>query len=108
MKTARTARTPAERAQAKFVNTPTVVALRVMAELSESETLPRGGVTALERFFTHLVAVRRPVARVRTEDFDAVCLSRTALYTLLEMLERFAPAVPLGPARPLRKRWDHW
>jgi hypothetical protein len=103
-----TQKTPAERAEAIFVSTPIVVALRVMAALAEGETLPRGGVVSLERFFGHLVAVRRPVAQVRREDFDAVCPSRTALYTLLKMLERFAPTAPLGPARPLRKRWDRW
>ena len=103
-----TPKTPTERAEAILVNTPSLVALRVMAALSGGETLPRGGVVALERFFSHLVAVRRPVAQVRTEDFDAVSASRTALYTLLKMLARFAPAVPLGPAGPLRRRWDHW
>ena len=100
--------TPAARAEARLVHTPTLIALRVMSALDAGQKLPRGGIVALERFFEHLVAVRRPVALVRTEDFDAVSPSRTALYTLLRMLERFAPNVPLAPAGPLRRRWDRW
>ena len=99
---------PAQAAGDRLAGVPDAVALRVMAAIRRGEPPRRGSIAALGRFYGRLAEMRRSPEEVREEDFRAVVTSRTGLYTLLRVLETFAPDVPLEAARPLRAEWDAW
>ena len=94
------------RASATLASTPRAVALRALAAVAAGSPPPRGTLLQLDRFFQRLAAERRPPEEATEEDYAAVAPTRGRLLQLLNGLSLFAPDVPQGPARALRRAHD--
>ncbi|MBP0484516.1 hypothetical protein [Sagittula salina] len=91
---------------ARMPSVPAAVAALAAAAAVDGRFTSRGGPTALERFYRHMMEKGRAPQQATCEDFAAVTTSRTGLIVLMKALEAFDPDVPLAPARPLRQEWD--